>query len=301
MNNRITCKELNAWMVEGLDFVIIDVLPPEYYLSRHIPGAINACVYEMTFLEQVQGVVKDRKKQIVVYDSSQRSRASSTAVNKLSAAGYGKVLELSGGIEEWEGSGYPVEICGPEIEEERVLADGVRRVDCGRSRLEWAGRNVFKKHYGTIEIAGGEIVVEGGAVRAGSITIDMSTIRVLDLTDREENKLLTRHLKSDDFFDVERFPTAGFELAECGAIAGATPGSPNHLIKGKMTIKGITKEISVPAIIVPGDNGCVNAHACFDIDRTEWNVCYGSGKFFEMLGMHLVNDAISLELFIAAV
>lgn len=300
MDNRISCKDLNLWISEERDFIIIDVLPPECYCSRHIPGARNACVYEMTFLDQVKQITEEREKPIVVYDSSHRSKASGCAVDKLAAAGFRKVVELSGGIEEWEGSGYPVEICGPELEEEQVLADGVRCIDCGVSRVEWAGRNILRKHYGTIGISGGEIVVKEGLVTGGTVAIDMQTIGNIDLTDKEENSLLIRHLKSDDFFDVERFPNAEFVMVECGVLVGATPGSPNHFIKGKLTIKGITRELSVPAIIVPGDDGTVKAHACFDIDRTEWNVLYGSGKLFERLGMHLVNDTISLEMFISA-
>ncbi|MRR59185.1 MAG: sulfurtransferase [Deltaproteobacteria bacterium] len=300
MDNRITCKDLNLWIAEGRDFIIIDVLPPEYYGSRHIPGARNACVYEMTFLEQIKAIIQDREKPIVLYDSSHRSMASGCAAEKLAAAGFRSVMELAGGIEEWEGSGYPVDICGPELEEEPVLADGVRRIDSGVSRLEWTGRNIVRKHYGIIGISGGELVVDKGAVTSGAVAIDMRTIRNTDLTDKDDNSLLVRHLKSDDFFDVERFPTAEFEIVECGVLVGATPGSPNYFIRGKLTIKGITKDLSVPAIIVPGDDGSVKAHACFDIDRTEWNVFYGSGKLFERLGMHLVNDTISLELFITA-
>lgn len=300
MDKRITCKDLNLWIVEERDFVIIDVLPPECYGSRHIPGAKSACVYEITFLDQVRQITDDPDKPVVVYDSSHRSKASCVAAEKLAAAGYRHVFELSGGIEEWEGSGYPVEICGPELDEEPVLADGVRAVDCVMSRVEWAGRNICKKHYGTVGVSGGEIVVKGGLVTGGIISIDMQTICNFDLADEAENSLLIRHLKSDDFFDVERFPSATFEMLDCGVLVGATPGSPNHFIKGKLTIKGVSRELSIPAIIVPGDDGSVQAHACFDIDRTEWNVLYGSGKLFEWLGMHLVNDTISLEMFITA-
>jgi polyisoprenoid-binding protein YceI len=126
----------------------------------------------------------------------------------------------------------------------------------------------------------------------------MTSITNTDLADKDLNSLLIRHLKSDDFFDVERYPEANFELTEGGPLVGATPGSPNYFIRGKLTIKGITKEFSIPAVIVPGENGGIKAHAYFDIDRTEWNVLYGSGKLFERLGMHLVNDLISLELII---
>ncbi len=298
MNNKISCKELYQWITDGRNIIIIDTLPPESYESRHIPGARNACVYEMVFLDTVQKIAPDMNTIIVVYDSSDRSRASACAAEKLSAIGFQQVYELSGGIEEWEGTGYPVNVVGPELEEEPALSDGVHPIDCAQSRLEWTGRNIFKKHFGTIAISGGEITVNDSEVTGGTITLDMQTIKNSDLQNQDENSLLIRHLKSDDFFDVERFPTAGFELLECGVLVGATPGSPNYFIKGMLTLKGVTKEISIPAIIVPGENGNVKAQACFDIDRTEWGVIYGSGKLFERLGIHLVNDTISLEIFI---
>jgi polyisoprenoid-binding protein YceI/rhodanese-related sulfurtransferase len=300
MINTISCKEFYQWISEERDLIIIDTLPPEFYQSRHIAGAHNACVYEMTFLDQVREITSDLNSCIILYDSSNRSRGAESAAKKLSAIGCKQVFVLSGGIEEWEGSGYQVNVVGPEIEEEPALSDGVHPIDCLQSRLEWSGRNLFKKHFGTIAISGGEITVKDGNVTDGSITLDMRTIKNSDLQDQEENSLLIRHLKSEDFFDVESFPTATFALLECGVLVGATPGSPNYFIKGQLTLKDVTKEVSIPANIVPGENGCIRAQACFDIDRTEWNIAYGSGKLFEKLGMHLVNDTISLELFITA-
>lgn len=300
MINPISCKELYQWITEERHFIIIDTLPPEFFQSRHLAGAINACVFEMTFIEQIREIVPDVNSCLVLYDSSNRSRGAESAAEKLSLHGYTQLYVLSGGIEEWEGSGYPVNIVGPEIEEEPTLVNGHHPIDCTESRLEWAGRNLFRKHFGTIAISGGEIIVTEGEVANGSITLDMRTIKNCDLNDQAENCLLIRHLKSDDFFEVEQFPTAVFDLLECGVMVGATPGSPNYFIKGQLTLKGVTKEISIPAIIVPGENGSIQAQACFDIDRTEWQVSYGSGKLFEKLGTHLVNDTISLELFITA-
>jgi polyisoprenoid-binding protein YceI/rhodanese-related sulfurtransferase len=300
MNNRITCKELYQWISEEKDFTIIDVLPSEYYGSRRLPKAENACVYEMAFLDKVREITSDKKRCILVYDSSDRSMASSRAAEKLRADGFKNVFELMGGIEEWEGSGYPMDVPCPDMDEEHVIPEGSHPVECGKSRLEWAGRNICKKHWGTIDISGGEIVVENGAVTGGTVTIDMRSIRDCDLTDQDLNRLLIRHLMSDDFFDVEHFPTAGFEIIRCGVEKGATPGSPNYLLKGVLTIKGTAKEVTVPAMIAPGEGGSIQAQACFSIDRTEWNIAYGSGKLFEKLGMHLVNDTISLELYITA-
>ena len=112
--------------------------------------------------------------------------------------------------------------------------------------------------------------------------------------------MLHRHLKSEDFFDVERYPTATFELQGASAIAGATAGTPNMEIAGSLTIKETTRSICFPAMIAPQEDGTLKAQAALDLDRTLWNVCYGSGKLYERLGMHLVNDLVSVELFIVA-
>ncbi len=300
MKNIITCMELNQWINEGRDFILLDVLLPECYGSRHIPGATNACVYEMDFLDQVRKVIVDKKKCIVVYDSSDRSLASAWAARKLAAAGFQQVWELSGGMDEWEGSGYPVDVVGPEMEEETAITEGLHAIDCSLSRMEWIGRNIGKRHHGTIDIKEGEIRIANGAMTGGAITLDMGTIRNTDLQDSVLNSLLIRHLSSDDFFDVENYPTARFEISECRPMENATPGSPNYSIKGTLTIKDVSREIQIQATVSTGENGGVVAHSFFDIDRTLWNVSYGSGKLFEKLGMHLVNDTISLELFLNA-
>lgn len=300
MKNIITCMELNQWINEGRDFILLDVLLPECYGSRHIPGATNACVYEMDFLDQVRKVLVDKKKCIVVYDSSDRSMASTWAARKLNEAGFQEVWELSGGMDEWEGSGYPVDVLGPEPEEETVLTDGLHKVDCSQSRLEWIGRNIGKRHHGTINIKEGEIRIANGTLSGGALCLDMGSMRNMDLQDSVLNSLLIRHLSSDDFFDVKNYPTAKFEIAECSTIEDAAPGSPNYAIRGTLTIKDVSREIQIKASVAPGENSSVMAHSFFDIDRTLWNVSYGSGKLFEKLGMHLVDDTISLELFLTA-
>ena len=128
----------------------------------------------------------------------------------------------------------------------------------------------------------------------------MSSITDLDLQDDSLRELLTRHLKSDDFFAVDRFPTAVFKLAGWSPLTEATPGMHNGMATGSLIIKDINRPITFPACIDPQEDGSIKAHASLDIDRTLWNVLYGSGRLFERLGMHLVHDLISLELIIAA-
>lgn len=164
--------------------------------------------------------------------------------------------------------------------------------------LEWIGRNLNNRHFGRIAIKEGNLVIRGGRPSGGIVVLDMATITNLDLQDSAWRDLLTRHLKSDDFFAVERFPTSSFRLTGWEEAEGASPEARCGIAAGELTIRDVTRPISFSAIVSPQAHGSIKAHAAFDIGRTLWNVCYGSEKLFERLGMHLVHDIISLELFL---
>jgi polyisoprenoid-binding protein YceI len=298
MNNSITCQELNKRLAAGEQLLVIDVLPPEVYAARHLPGACNACVYEIVFLEGVAGLAPDPAMSLVLYDASGTTMAAATAREKLLAAGYRDVLVLAGGLAGWYAAGFPVEPAAPLPEP--VLGDGIYRIDPSASVLEWIGRNFNNRHYGRIPFSGGDIVISGNELQRGEITLDMNGITNLDLQDDTYRQMLVNHLKSADFFAVDRFPTASISISGWQPLAGASPGRPDHTVQGELTIKGITRGITFPVAILLQEDGSIKAQTAFDIDRTDWNVTYGSGKLFEKLGMHLVHDRIDIELFIVA-
>jgi rhodanese-related sulfurtransferase len=298
MNATITVHELQQ-LIERGSVSLIDVLLPEDFACRHIADAGNACVYEMVFLDRIAECVPDRDRTVVVYDDSGTTQAARTAKGKLERAGYRNVAILEGGLQAWKDAGFGVESCAP-VPPSATVRDGVYRVDAEKSVVEWAGRNINNRHHGRIAISGGEIVLANGRPVSGRFGLDMNTITNLDLQDEGWRGMLLRHLKSEDFFDVERYPTATFELRGADAIAESTPGTPNVEITGSLTIKETACSIRFPAIIAAQEDGGLKAQAAFNLDRTLWNVCYGSGKLYERLGMHLVNDLISIELFIVA-
>jgi len=114
--------------------------------------------------------------------------------------------------------------------------------------------------------------------------------------------LLIRHLQSEDFFDVARYSEARFIIEAFQFQSGATEGRPNYQVQGRFLLRGVERPLSFGAFIgQPFEENKLLARAHFDIDRTEWGVLYGSGKFYEKLGKHLVNDYISLDLKIVAV
>jgi rhodanese-related sulfurtransferase len=280
--------------------VVVDVMTPEDYAACHIEGAQNACLYEMVFLERIAECVPDRGTELIVYDASGTSRAAEAARERLLQAGYTAVSILEGGLAGWRLAGLPIETGDQAGRLEPMLQDGTYRVDVEKSVLEWIGRNLNNRHFGRIAILEGNLVIRGGGLSGGSIVLDMNTITNLDLQDPPWRDLLTRHLKSDDFFAVERFPASSFRLTGWEKAKDASPEAPNGIASGELTIRDVTRPISFPAIVAPQADGSIKAHAAFDIDRTLWNVCYGSVKLFERLGMHLVHDIISLELFILA-
>jgi polyisoprenoid-binding protein YceI len=166
-------------------------------------------------------------------------------------------------------------------------------VNSEESTIEWVGTKITgSSHNGTIAISNGILNVEEGNLAAGNFDIDMNSIVCLDLEDQESNGKLVGHLKSDDFFDVANFPSATFAITAVKALEG---GESTHEISGNLTIKGNTRNISFPASISMDENG-LSASASFTIDRTEWDVRYGSTKFFEGLKDNAINNDIALTL-----
>ncbi|MDP5169758.1 MAG: YceI family protein [Bacteroidia bacterium] len=167
-------------------------------------------------------------------------------------------------------------------------------VDQAASTLAWQGANITgKSHNGVITISEGSMSVDGAALTAGNFTVDMTTITDLDIEDPEYNGKLVGHLSADDFFAVATYPTATFEITKVEAVEGDPAVS--HHISGNLTIKGITNEVKIPALVsMNGDD--LSAKASFVIDRAKWNVQYGSGSFFEDLGDKLILDEITFNL-----
>ncbi len=298
MKTTVSVHELKQLLATG-SVCLIDVLLPEDFADRHIPGAGSACVYEMVFLDRVAECVPDRDRAIVVYDESGTTLTARTAKEKLERAGYGNVAILEGGLQAWRAAGYPLE---PAVSTDRsaVADNGIYIVDVVNSLVEWNGRNINNRHHGRIQISEGKVTLENGRPKSGHFVLDMKTITNLDLQDETWRNMLLRHLMSDDFFDVERFPFVTFELRGAAAIAACTPGTPNMEIAGVLTIKDSAHPICFPAIFAIQEDGSIKAQATFSFDRTLWNVCYGSGKLYERLGMHLVNDFVSVDLFLIA-
>lgn len=173
----------------------------------------------------------------------------------------------------------------------------VYNVDTDASQVAWEGTKVGGAHDGTIAVHHGELYVYDGELLMGEVIIDMNQIVVLDIENPESNARLRGHLESDDFFSVDTYPTATFEITSIEPHAEGAAMS--HRVFGNMTIKGITHGIAIDADIVVTDT-YISANADFDLDRTRWDVRFGSGRFFDNLGDNLIHDDFNLKLNIVA-
>lgn len=290
--------ELNSLIHSGQPPLLVNVLPEEVFLAERIPGSLNACVYEMAFLSRIAELAPGKEVAIVVYGAGEGSLDSRCAVEKLNAAGYLHVTDFPAGLPGWRSAGFPVEGDGPLPQAPRI--DGRFAIDTTESVIRWTGRNLFNHHSGIVRFASGEIQAAGGVLESARFVIDMNSIACEDLTDPDWNAMLIRHLHDADFFETSRFPTAVFAADEAGAIPNASEGMPNHLLKGKLTLRGISRPLEFPAVIASADGRRVTGQAQFEIDRTEFGSLYGSGKFFRHLGKHIVNDHIHIHVKIHA-
>jgi len=161
--------------------------------------------------------------------------------------------------------------------QEAAAATGASyKIDTTSSLVTWAGTKPTATHTGTFKIKEGNVAVENSALTGGSFVIDIASLVDNDLTGEFKGKL-EGHLKSPDFFDVAKFPTAKFEITKVETFDSTKqksllPGA-THLLSGNLTLKDSTKNVTFPAIVnVTTD--AVTAQANFNIDRTDWGMNY---------------------------
>lgn len=180
------------------------------------------------------------------------------------------------------------------------VPDGARvyNVDVASSSVNWNARKaVGAEHVGGVEIKEGSIYVDEQEMVGGKVVIDMNTISDDDLEGAMNQQLIT-HLKSDDFFAVETYPEAVLEIKQANLVSEEGETRVYNVV-ADLTIKGITNEIEFEAS-VSGDESAFVAEASFSIDRSKWDVRWGSGSFFDDLGDNLVEDEIDFDVVLTA-
>ena len=292
----VTPADLSRTLKEPKPPLLLDVRLEDDYRAAHLPDARSNCVFEVAFLDRMGGIAADKSAAVCVYGASASSFEARMAAEKLVRAGFVKIIELRDGIAGWEAAGFTIESGEQSGATETARPNGQIDIDLTESRLEWLGRNLLNKHWGRIALKSSWLDFAGGRLRGGEFVIDMKTITCDDLAGNPLHDVLIAHLQSDDFFDVDLHPEARVKIASASPIEGARPGSCNLRVRAELTLKGITKPVEFIASTGVTGDGKAAAQASFAIDRTEWNVLYGSGRLFERLAGHLVNDLIELQL-----
>ncbi len=172
-------------------------------------------------------------------------------------------------------------------------------VDTDASEITWKGNKPTGSHNGTIDLSSGNFAMNNGAVEAGTFVINMTTITDKDL-EGEQKANLEAHLKGTaegqegDFFNVNKFGTAKFELT------GVSESNGKTMINGNLTIKDKTNAIEFPATISEQGNSVTIKSEPFMIDRTKWGVNYGSKSIFDNLGDKFIDDDMEITVSIVA-
>lgn len=159
-----------------------------------------------------------------------------------------------------------------------------KQIDIEKSTVTWVGKKVTGQHEGTLKLQSGTLEFDGKTLTGGNFVVDMTTIIVTDLEGKGKNNL-EGHLKSDDFFGVENHKTARLKITEV-----KKGRSDSYIVTGDLTIKGKTNPITFNMAV----NGN-NATASVNIDRTKYDIKYGSSSFFDNLRDKAIDNEFELN------
>lgn len=159
-------------------------------------------------------------------------------------------------------------------------------VDKKASNVHWLGKKTTGQHEGDVALQSGTLKVVNNIPLSGEFVLDMNAITVTDIKEAEDNKHLVDHLKDEDFFGTEKFPTATIAIKKLEKIDGA-----NYNATADLTIKGIKNEITFPAKVEVTGNS-VNATANITIDRTKWNISYKSKSILGSMADKFIYDDV---------
>ena len=174
----------------------------------------------------------------------------------------------------------------------------VFKVDTKQSALQWYAEKLTGKHNGTIMLSGGELKNNHGSL-SGSLTFDMTSISNKDMDEGEWKGKLETHLKSADFFDVAKFPVSKFDITSMTPVKSSNTPGATHTVKGMLTIKDKTNEISFDAEIkmMPKSISCKGSAV---VDRTKFDIKYRSKSFFPDIGDKMIYDEFTLKFDVVA-
>ena len=165
-----------------------------------------------------------------------------------------------------------------------AFAQKSQKVNLEKSNLHWVGAKVTGKHEGTIKLSEGTLVIDGKQIKGGKFTIDMNSIEVTDLQGKGKAGL-EGHLKNDDFFATDKFPTATIDFKKVSKVSDNVTR-----VTADLTIKGKTAPVTFDLTTAANE-----AKGTVTVDRTVYGVQYGSKNFFEGIGDKAINDEFTID------
>ena len=157
------------------------------------------------------------------------------------------------------------------------------KVDAAKSSINWLAKKVTGQHSGTVNLKDGALVFKGKKLVGGTFTADMTSVTATDLTGEYLGKL-NGHLKSEDFFSTAKFPTATLVFKKIGAKSANV-----YTVTADLTIKGITNPVTFDITTTAN-----SATTKFMVDRTKYDIKYGSKSFFESIGDKAIDNEFEL-------
>ena len=158
-------------------------------------------------------------------------------------------------------------------------------VDITNSKIGWLGKKITGQHNGFINLKSGVLKMDSGQLVGGSFVVEMSTIKNIDLEGGSKEKL-EKHLNSSDFFDTENFPTSTLIITN----VMVSDEDNTYEVKGDLTIKGITKPID---FLLEMENNVAKTKVV--VDRSLYDIRYGSKSFFDNLGNRAIDNDFILD------
>jgi polyisoprenoid-binding protein YceI len=160
-----------------------------------------------------------------------------------------------------------------------------KKIDASKSTIKWVGKKVTGQHNGTVDFKDGAIVLQGNKLVGGTFTVDMTSLTSTDLQGEYQGKL-NGHLKSEDFFGTEKYPTAILVIKKIG-----TKSANIYTAVADLTIKGITNPVTFDMTV----NGNT-ATTTFKVDRTKYDIKYNSASIFSAIGDKAISDDFELAI-----
>jgi rhodanese-related sulfurtransferase/polyisoprenoid-binding protein YceI len=290
-------KVLRRDEFESLDaktFTLIDVLPKEHYEKLHLQGAINICVYQVTFIDKIKKLNLPLDTAIILYGDNEKEYDAKAAAEKLEKIGFNAVSILEGALDGYQDSPLLIGKKEESDDDQVLKLEDATYTLLEQSTLQWSGANSNGKHTGNINVKHGKIIVKNAKI-SGEFVIDMNSIKVTDLNIEEGSKILKSHLSSEDFFLTTLFQEATYSFKDIPSVKTPYNTDINYILEGTLALRGLSKPLSIKSIISKSQEKLILTTRV-ELNRTKWNVIYGSSKFFKHLGMNKVFDIIVIDM-----